>query len=539
MSEKDYRRKAHRAGWRLVVALLLTSALAACGRSAGHSGSDSGGSTVTLESVRISPSALTIPASLSDELTAKGTYSDGITKDVTTKGEWSAVDDTVVTVGDAAADKGVIQGVADGESLVRFTYNGKSAASRITVIPGSPQSLAISPQDPHMAMGATRRLAATATYAGGVTWDVTDEASWSSANTGIVTVSKGVVTSGTDGSTQISAAFGGRNDATTVTVDQDSLLDVTIEPAAPSVVEGAVIQLHATGHYGSGPDRDVTEDASWSSDATGVARVSDAAGSKGQLTGVSSGTATVTASVGTKSVDASVNVTSAPSAPAAITLSTGSNVVLIGSSANTTSVTADVAPNDPQNSVVADGTAVDFSVAGGSLSTASATTVNGKATTTFTADGTAGTATVTAGIPSAGLSDDLQIFKVNDFADIFQVATRKKDVSYIGNVLQKGSEFVVFVYNGSNRPFQLTRLEFYNGDPVNDVFFTARPISTYYIDGGDYLRKGIKLGYAQLAEPDHTINTLVDNGIGVTVYLRDQRTGINFQVGATFTTPSP
>jgi uncharacterized protein YjdB len=54
---------------------------------------------------------------------------------------------------------------------------------------------------------------------------------------------------------------------------------------------GHTVQLRATAHLSNGTTLDVTNTASWASDATGVARVS----SSGLVTSVSAGDATITA----------------------------------------------------------------------------------------------------------------------------------------------------------------------------------------------------------------------------------------------------
>jgi uncharacterized protein YjdB len=54
---------------------------------------------------------------------------------------------------------------------------------------------------------------------------------------------------------------------------------------------GHTVQLRATAHLSNGTALDVTNIASWASDATGVARVS----SSGVVTAVSAGDATITA----------------------------------------------------------------------------------------------------------------------------------------------------------------------------------------------------------------------------------------------------
>ena len=73
-----------------------------------------------------------------------------------------------------------------------------------------------------------------------------------------------------------------------------SASSVTIAPAAPAVAEGKTDQFTATAHYPDGSTADVTSLAVWNSDNTNIAAIS----STGLATGISSGTANVTATAG-------------------------------------------------------------------------------------------------------------------------------------------------------------------------------------------------------------------------------------------------
>jgi len=74
-----------------------------------------------------------------------------------------------------------------------------------------------------------------------------------------------------------------------------ALTGVTLTPATLSVPVGTWVQLQAHAHYSDGTQVDVTAQASWVSSDPSIAPVSAASGSAGRVTGLTPGTATVTA----------------------------------------------------------------------------------------------------------------------------------------------------------------------------------------------------------------------------------------------------
>ena len=73
------------------------------------------------------------------------------------------------------------------------------------------------------------------------------------------------------------------------------LLDITVSPATASLAAGDSQQFTATGHYLTGPTQNLTDSVTWSSSSSS-ATISNASGSQGLATGVSTGPATITAS---------------------------------------------------------------------------------------------------------------------------------------------------------------------------------------------------------------------------------------------------
>lgn len=84
-----------------------------------------------------------------------------------------------------------------------------------------------------------------------------------------------------------------------------ALTTVTITPSTPSIAIGKTQQMTATGTYDNGSTDNITQSASWASSDAAVATVS----SSGLVAGVSSGTATISATSSGISGSTTVTVT--------------------------------------------------------------------------------------------------------------------------------------------------------------------------------------------------------------------------------------
>jgi len=131
---------------------------------------------------------------------------------------------------------------------------------------------------------------------------------WTSSAADIVTVSpSGMVTSVGNGTTNLTATSGSAIATATATVQQ-VVASVTVDPGAASVQEGDSMQLSASTRDALGSVV-AGQTVSWSSSNEAVARVG---GSSGVTTGVSPGTATITATSDGLSGTAEITVIPVP-----------------------------------------------------------------------------------------------------------------------------------------------------------------------------------------------------------------------------------
>jgi uncharacterized protein YjdB len=258
----------------------------------------------TLQSIAVTPASPSIPKGLSRQFVATGTYSDGTSRDITADVTWSSDALPVATVDSA----GLASGVDVGFATITATRDAVFGSATQTVTAATLQSIAVTPASPNIPKGLTQQFAATGTYSDGTSRDITADAIWSSDATSVATVDSAGLASGvTVGTAIITATLDSLSGSATQTVTAAVLQTIAVTPATTSIPKGLTRQFAATGTYSDGTSRDITADAIWSSDTTTVATVNSA----GLASGVTVGTAIITATLNSLSGSATQTVTAA------------------------------------------------------------------------------------------------------------------------------------------------------------------------------------------------------------------------------------
>jgi hypothetical protein len=186
------------------------------------------------------------------------------------------------------------------------------------------------------------------------------------------------------GTTTIDATFMGLTGSATMTVTTATLTRIQITPFAPTLPVGFVAQLTAIGIYSDNSTHDLTQLATWSSSASGIAGVSNAGGTRGQVTPLAAGTATISATyqgiTGTDDVTVSAaTLTSIVVSPANSTLAVGASLQYLatgtfsdGSQMDVTSyvtwLSSDAAVADVSNATAGRGQAKAFAAGSTTIS---------------------------------------------------------------------------------------------------------------------------------------------------------------------------
>lgn len=213
-----------------------------------------------------------------------------------------------VQAGDALAVTPPSGSFPDGV-LDIYVMKAAQKVAKISFISGL-QSIAVTPASVSTPAGLTQQFVATGTFSDASTADITNNVEWSVDNSSIASVNSltGLATAISAGnSAVVTAASGSVSGNATLAVSPAILLSIAISPASPVTGVGVANPLSALGTYSDGHVVNLTDSATWTSDATGVATVGE---TTGVVTGVSKGSATITATVDTLSDSQSLAVVS-------------------------------------------------------------------------------------------------------------------------------------------------------------------------------------------------------------------------------------
>lgn len=164
-------------------------------------------------------------------------------------------------------------------------------------------SIEITPANPSIAKSSVMQFTATGIYSDSTTTDITNLITWSSSDTSVAVISNSTSSAGlaaaqTAGTAVISASLLGVTGTAKLTVTNATLASLSVVPAQPILAVGNDIQFEAQGMYSDNSTEDNTSGVTWSSSNTAVATISNAPGTIGHMSSLSSGTTVITASSG-------------------------------------------------------------------------------------------------------------------------------------------------------------------------------------------------------------------------------------------------
>jgi uncharacterized protein YjdB len=224
---------------------------------------------------------------------------------------WSTSNAAAATVNPS----GVVTGVAAGTATITATSSGQSGTAAITVTAPPPPpvvtTVTVLPGSASVVAGSTVSLQATVKdqYGSVMTGQ---SVAWSTSNPAAATVNpSGVVTGVAAGSATITATTSGKLGTAAITVTAPPpppvVTTVTVLPGSASVMAGSTVSLQATvkDQYGTVM---TGQSVTWSTSNPAAATVN----SSGIVTGVATGSATITATTSGKSGTAAITVVAAP-----------------------------------------------------------------------------------------------------------------------------------------------------------------------------------------------------------------------------------
>ena len=280
-------------------------------------------SPAALVSINLGSSPPSIPLGNSQQLSAKGTYTDGSTQDLTTSVHWVSSSPGIVAInatGLAIAKSVGTAGVSATSSSITGTQSLSVSSAVLTAI-------SISPVNPTLPLGSSQQLSAVGTYTDGTSRPLISSVTWNSLSPGVVAISTtGLAAAKSIGTAGISATSGNITGAGNLNVSAAALASITISTATPTLPLGSSQQLSATGTFTNGGTQDLTNSVNWASSSPGIITIL----STGLATAKSVGTAGVSATSGKIAAVESLSVS--PAALTSISISPIDPTVPLGTS---------------------------------------------------------------------------------------------------------------------------------------------------------------------------------------------------------------
>ena len=277
-----------------------------------------------LYGLEIYPANHSIAFGLNYDLKAIGIFKYGdayYSQDLTESVVWSVSDTSVATICNAPGCIGrvtptTINSVLQRSTTVSVQSPLSSTVTGTTKLYINPPrweltGISITPTNSKVYLDSVHNYEAIGTFSDGsdglsdTTQNITRKVVWSSSDPSVAVIGNGANSAGkavylSAGQATITAVLGAISGSRTVTVKSDdySVTTITMTPTTSALGVGTIQQLNATGDFFNGTDTfvmDLTDLVYWQSSDPTKAIVSNSEGSKGMVTGVSAGTATVNA----------------------------------------------------------------------------------------------------------------------------------------------------------------------------------------------------------------------------------------------------
>ena len=268
-------------------------------------------SPATLQSLAITPtSGAPLQVSGTRQFMAKGTYTDNSVQDLTAQVNWSSSDPTKLAISNAADNHGLATALTAGNVTVTASI-GTIAAPAVPVIVQAKSLVAIqvTPALATVAINGTQAFIAMANFDDGSNLDVTQLATWSSADNAAVTVDVHGIAKGLVGgkAVLIQAIYQNKQGSASLVVSAATVASVALNPAQVSLAKGQGQVFQATATMTDGTLLDVSSQATWATSDPAILTVDKL----GHVLGAGVGKADLTAVFGGQTGTAPVTVTDA------------------------------------------------------------------------------------------------------------------------------------------------------------------------------------------------------------------------------------
>ena len=260
----------------------------------------------SLVSLQITDGNVTIADGTSHQYTAIGTFNDGSRNDLTTTVTWGTGQSSVATI----SATGRASAVNTGSTSITASMGSITAPDvTLTVTSATLSSITVGPSTRTIAPLTQLGFAAIGTFSDASTQNITQDVTWGSGSTSVATISNalgsvGIATAVGQGTTNITAALMGVTGSAPLDVSSATLTSITLTPSTGGLAIGSTLAMNAVGNFSDGSHQSIVSAATWNSSDPSTATVN----SFGEVSGLTGGPVDITATLGTVSQAASLQV---------------------------------------------------------------------------------------------------------------------------------------------------------------------------------------------------------------------------------------
>ena len=265
-----------------------------------------------LTSIAVTPLQASVALGASQNFVATGLYSSGPSRDISSEVNWQSSDPMVASVTTGTSNPGLSQSLSQGQTTIiavdpvtGISSEDAMRSAVLTVNPPTLTNIEIRPGTASLVVMGQQQFQAIAHYSDGTQQDVSRlrTTSWLTTSSNVVSVNAfGLASANSVGNVTISARdtrsninSDDSNESASVTVATAMLTSISVTPTSTVVPVGVATELVATATYNNGATANISESVTWNSSDTNVATVSNTAGTRGIVTSVAAGGASISA----------------------------------------------------------------------------------------------------------------------------------------------------------------------------------------------------------------------------------------------------
>jgi len=264
---------------------------------------------VTVEEIVVTPANETILAGTTLQYTATAILSDGGKVDITDEASWSSTDPGIATMDEVGLAYGLAEGTVTVEAAINYQGTRYSGDTSLSVdAPLTIREIQVTPRSAELLVNETAQFSATAVLSDLSTRDVTEYATWFTADPQVATIGQGaeagLATAVSEGVVAVwaSVTWEGeelpcqgviRCQASLRVEDPVGIDRLQVTPVDASLIVESTQQYKAQAVFTDGEVVDVTDVVSWT---TGDPAIASLQGAAGLVIGLSPGQTTVSAS---------------------------------------------------------------------------------------------------------------------------------------------------------------------------------------------------------------------------------------------------